>query len=224
MKKLSIAAVSTLLIAALAVPSAALAKGGNQNRGTSDSAIGQGKGRPTDISAPDGGLTAKEARKAERSAARLARKAQKAEAKQAREDEKAAAKQARTAGGAVGAADMGSEESSESVESSAPTGPGIANAMSRITANLEKSLAKIASGKKKQLPPGLVRVWLKFAAWLGIDPTTQPGYVAPETTSTPEPTTTVEPTPTIDPTPTVEPTPTVVPTTTVDPGASPTAP
>ncbi len=87
--------------------------------------------------------------------------------------------------------------------------PGKLNAFARITANLEKSVAKIADGTKTQLPPGLVRVWLKFAGWLGIDPSTMPG--TPSSPPTEEPTSTVEPTATVEPTGTVEPTPTVEP-------------
>jgi len=57
---------------------------------------------------------------------------------------------------------------------------GIANAMSRITGNMQKSLVKITEGKKRQMPPGLTRVWIKFAGLLGIDLTTMPGYQAPQ--------------------------------------------
>ena len=101
-----------------------------------------------------------------------------------------------------------------SAEVSRTVGPGIANAFARITANLEKSLAKIAAGKKSQLPPGLVGVWMKFAAWLGVDQSLMPGYVPPAgstddsgsvtSTITPEPTGTVEPTATIEPTSSVD--------------------
>ncbi len=81
------------------------------------------------------------------------------------------------------------------------------NAFSHITRNIEKSLAKIAAGTKKQVPPGLLRVWLKFAGWLGVDPSTMPG--ATNTPDSDEPTGTVEPTSTVEPTGTVEPTSTI---------------
>lgn len=109
------------------------------------------------------------------------------------------AKAARVKGGAP-------EESPEapdteaSVESTGGVGAGIANALSNITRNIEKALAGIADGTRKQVPPGLIRVWQKFAGWLGIDLTTMPGAQPPaggETTGTVEPTSTVEPTGTI---------------------------
>lgn len=225
-----IVAVSSLLVAALAIPGVAVAKGGpksDRSKGGSSAASAErGKGRPgAESPAPEGGVTAKEARKAEKTAAKEARKAEKAARKEARKAAKSIVPEADEVEGVSASEEpSGSSEPSASVEPSVPTGPGIANAMTRITANLEKSLAKMAAGKKKQLPPGLVRVWMKFAAWLGIDPTTRPGYVAPvEPTATVEPTSTVEPTPTAEPTPTVdpvEPAPTVDPTPTVEPSAT----
>jgi len=67
-------------------------------------------------------------------------------------------------------------------------------------------MAKVAAGTKKQIPPGLMKVWLKFAAWLGVTDAPPWESVTPE-----EPTGTVEPTMTVEPTGTVEPTETVVP-------------
>ncbi len=63
----------------------------------------------------------------------------------------------------------------ESTPASPTAHPGISNAFSHITANLDRMLAMVASGHKKQLPPGLVSVWLKFASWLGVDPSQLPG-------------------------------------------------
>lgn len=190
MKKLLATVLAVALIGVLAAPSIALAKGGN-GHGRSGSSHGkkfaaQASSETTPVTKAD--------RKAAKKAARLERKAAKVAAKAARKAAKPSVE--------------GSEsiEPSESVESS--VGAGIPNAFSRITSNLEKSLAKIAAGKMTQLPPGLVNVWQKFAGWLGIDLTTQPGFTGSTTpTATPVPTSTVEPSATVAPTGTVVPTP-----------------
>lgn len=88
-------------------------------------------------------------------------------------------------------------EPPESTEATSTPGAGIGNAFTRITSNIEKALAKIEAGTKTQVPPGLIRVWLKFAGWLGIDASTMPG--AESVPPTDEPTGTVEPTPTVEP-------------------------
>lgn len=136
--------------------------------------------------------------------------------------EKAAKKAAKQARKEARSAEASEEAEAPEVEPFEPIETGnrnVAGAMVRITSNLERALSKVAEGTKKQLPPGLVRVWQKFAAWLGIDPTTQPGYVAPVDDSSPttDATGTVEPTSTVEPTPTVDPTATVVPTDTPAP-------
>lgn len=181
------------LVATLAVPVAAFAKGPEKAKGY-ESAVAKGK--------PD---------HSQKAADKDARKAEKAAAKEERKAEKAASKAAR--GMEASEIESGSVDASGSTVASVTAGPGVSNAFTRITANLEKSLAKIAAGKKRQLPPGLVRVWLKFASWLGVDPSTMPGNdvgVSEEPTSTIEPTSTVEPTGTVVPTSTIEPTDTVV--------------
>lgn len=218
-RSLSVVLCGALLLA-LALPGAALGKGSENktNKGRSnksaDSATHEqpGKGHPASSSASRSGKPAEKA----------ANKAAKQETKQAKTDAKSKvkaevavkAKAKKYHGPAAVMATTGSvdpgADTSPSVEA---THTGIPNAFDHVTRNLERSLAKIAAGTKKQLPPGLVRVWLKFAGWLGVDPTLQPGYVAPpaeptstvEPTSTPEPTSTVEPTGTPEPTPTVEP-------------------
>jgi len=145
---------------------------------------------------------AKQARKAEKAAAKESRKALKAAAKQTRKAEKAAAKQTRDAEKAAVAGTSDPAKQARKAEKAAVAGTsdatdpdqavdvveppvsenatGIANAMSRITGNMQKSLVKITEGKKRQMPPGLTRVWIKFAGLLGIDLTTMPGYQAPQ--------------------------------------------
>lgn len=205
-KTLSIS-IMMLLVVALVTPTVALAGNGRGNGGAS-----------TAQQAENGASHGKSAAKAEKQALKAEKKAAKAQAKA---DRKAA----------MVAAGGESDEASESLEptdsvgvpdSGEPSGsvdatsaPDVSNAFTRITANIEKSLAKIADGKKKQVPPGLIRVWMKFAAWLGVDASTMPGSDSGTSADpTEEPTSTVEPTETVEPTSTVTPTETVEPTVT----------
>ena len=70
-----------------------------------------------------------------------------------------------------------------SSETSVPMSPGkrkgITNALSRITATLERMQADLDAGLRKQLPPGLVRVMEKFMGWLGesADGDLEPGVL-----------------------------------------------
>ncbi len=212
MKKTTIVILVLALAFALAAPGVALAGQGNgKGKGKAQSKPAAAakthergaKGQPASVEESPAVDAGKQAAKADRKAAKVA-------AKEARKAAKAAA----IGAGALAASDdeSGSVEPSESVEGTKAVGPGVSNAFSRITANLEKSLAKIEAGTKKQLPPGLVKVWMKFAGWLGVDPATMPGAsgsVVPPHTS--EPSSTVEPTQTVVPTSTVEPTVTPVP-------------
>jgi len=120
---------------------------------------------------------AKAAQKAEREAAKTARQAGKTE----RAAQKAGRK-AVSAGKGAGAAAVASVEESGSVESSASPEPeapakltGIANALSRILASIERAEARVAEGKKSAVPPGLLKVLAKFMGWLGIEPEPEPG-------------------------------------------------
>lgn len=213
------------LVTALALPLTALAKGPDKG----------GDGRPAKAAgkSSEAGKTDKidrPAKAAEKAADREAREEFVAERKaqgQARKDEamarKAERKAAREASESVSASVVSEEETGaldpddlddveapeeEADESGEPKGRGIETAFARITANLEKSLARIADGKGNQVPPGLQRVWLKFASWLGAHPSTMPGadVGSPEApTSPPEPTSTVEPTMTVEPSATVDP-------------------
>lgn len=99
------------------------------------------------------------------------------------------------------------QESDEASETAGQERNGIANALDRIQANIDKAETKVAEGSKKQVPPGLLKVLAKFMGWLGID-AEQPGDpVDPgdefdgsgEETPTPEPDISEEETPTPDP-------------------------
>jgi hypothetical protein len=74
---------------------------------------------------------------------------------------------------------------------------GIANALSRLQANLARMQAQLEAGRRAALPGGLVATIAKFMAWLG---STEPS-TSPEPTSTPTPTDTPTPTGTVVPAP-----------------------
>jgi hypothetical protein len=216
-----IVAIATLiaLAATLMVPVAALAKGGPPaGKGPGFTPPGQAKKAVAPVESSAAGETeepaeesaatdAKEARKNEKAA----EKAEKAAEKAASKAEGKAAKPAPTAepesGGAVAASleesDTPSVDESATPEPEAPAKlTGIANALSRIMANIERAEARVAAGQKSQVPPGLLKVMAKFLGWLGIeaDPEpdteepgledpglTDPGEGSDEETSTPIP-------------------------------------
>jgi len=219
--------VASMLIAAVAMPGVAAANGNGQGKGAGQRQSAAAKAqretakeaRTADLASAEASRAALKAqRRAEKAAAYsakfAARDAKKAARKVAQDQRKAA--RALEASGVPGSvAESGSAPASAGVDATRAVGPGVSNAFVRITGNLEKSVAKVTAGTKKRVPPGLVRVWLKFATWLGIDKATMPVVttVAPPAV----PTRTVEPTRTVDPTSTVEPTPTVEPTVTPAP-------
>ncbi len=65
-------------------------------------------------------------------------------------------------------------ESQDGSGTTKPTRTGIAQAFDRISANLARADARVASGDAVALPPGLVRVFEKFLGWLGLAPDTTP--------------------------------------------------
>lgn len=196
----------TLLVlvvsAALVMPAIATAAGGPP----------EGKGKPAST-AKGGSPEFKDARKAEKSALKDARKAQKAAAKA----EKAQRKAERLAAGVLEADE--SEGASPSVDASPSTegtksvGAGVANALSRITRNIERRIEKF--GWDAGVPMGLMRVWMKFSTWLGNDtgapPWTPP--VSDDTSPIPPPSGDTSPTspPSGEESPTTEPSAIVVP-------------
>jgi len=74
---------------------------------------------------------------------------------------------------------------------------GIANALSRLQANLARMQAQFDAGRRSALPSGLIATIAKFMSWLG---STEPS-TSPEPTSTPTPTDTPAPTGTLVPAP-----------------------
>jgi len=219
-----IVALATLiaLAATLIVPVAALAKGGPPaGKGPGFTPPGQAKkavapvepsaaGEAEEPAEESAATDAKEARKAEKAADKADKAADKAEKAASKAEEKAAKSAPKAGRESDGAAAASVDESdTPSVDESATPEPeapakltGIANALSRIMANIERAEARVAAGQKSQVPPGLLKVMAKFLGWLGIeaDPEldteepglddpglTDPGEGSDEETSTPIP-------------------------------------
>ena len=213
-------ALSLVVISALAVPATAFARGGAGHRAAKPTAKA-GKGAQAKGAATAAAKKPVKVAKAGGSSAAAKKKAAAAStAPKGKEKAKAAkVKKTKPAAAPVAAEEPGeapeSSEASKSPWASRDTTP---TAFLSITKNIEKMMAKVAAGTKKQLPPGLQRVWLKFAGWLGVttpapwlpvvpDPVVeQPDSVTP-TPRTVDPSPTVEPTPTVPPAPTAEPVP-----------------
>ncbi|MFU8890793.1 MAG: hypothetical protein ACNA76_03925 [Anaerosomatales bacterium] len=215
-----IVALATLiaLAATLLVPVAALAKGGPPaGKGPGFTPPGQAKkvaapaeepvvaaeavGPEGDAPEPDG----TQARKAEKAAEKAEKKSEKAAAKAEKKAEKAEWKAVHKPAGTV-AASLEESETPEPEDVGEPAGPakltGIANALSRIMANIERAEARVEAGQKSHVPQGLLNVLAKFLGWLGIDAEpeidaddpalddpglTDPGNGSDEETSTPLP-------------------------------------
>jgi hypothetical protein len=208
-----IVALATLiaLAATLIVPVAALAKGGPPaGKGPGFTPPGQAKkavapAEPTVAEETEEApaTDSKEAGKAEKAAGKADKAASKAEEKAAKSAAKAERKSSGAAAASVDESDTPSVDESATPEPEAPAKlTGIANALSRIMANIERAEAKVAAGEKSQVPPGLLKVMAKFLGWLGIEAEpeldteepgseepglTDPGEGSDEETSTPIP-------------------------------------
>lgn len=190
MKRLTAMVLALALVSAIVGPVAASAGPGKSGQRERPAAAGQKSAE-------------KQARKTERDAEKAVKRQSKQVRKAERAQERAAAKAEREQARGTEPSASADVTPSVAASSSVDTTPAVSNAFGRITANIEKSLAKIADGRKTRVPPGLIRVWLKFAGWLGVDPTTMP---APQSGSpadpTGVPTSTAEPTGTVTPDPT----------------------
>jgi hypothetical protein len=182
MRKIVALATLIALAATLIVPAVALAKGGPPAGKTPP-------GQARKAAPPNEAAVANETEETvEATDAKAARKAEKAEVKSAAKAGKEADKAVKAE---VKAAVKSGPEYVElhSVEESGtpdgdPEAPakltGIANALSRIMANIERAEARVAAGEKSQVPPGLLKVLSKFLGWLGIDGELEPGSGEPE--------------------------------------------
>lgn len=188
---------SALLVASLAFPAAALAaKGGNGSARGKDQAPGQARRADTNPLDENAAVDAGPGNRGNGSA----------KEKPGQTDAHASEDGTETAKVKDRTRTRNAEESSDTIE---PKRTGIANALSRIQANIAKAEAKVAAGTKSHVPTGLLRVADKFLMWLGLTPDTPP--VAPgddpdlpedsaETSDTPVPDDgSTEPTPTPDP-------------------------
>lgn len=215
MKRLLAFALLTALVAMLIAPATALSqpKGGQgEGKGRSGSAStssseqhgkGGGRGDGNVDRGPSSSDATKHAGKAERQAAKRVGKqeGERVEHGRKRPEIKSGDE---TSGTAEASETPETGDATGSVEATVPPKlTGIANALAHIQANLARMQAKVDSGMRKQLPPGLVAVMNKFMSWLGLTPATPPSGGG-ETTGTVEPTGTVTPTGTVEPTGTPE--------------------
>lgn len=155
--------------ASLLVPVAVFAQGPPEGKGPSATPPGLQKKAERAVE-PD---TSEQGDRDEKRVDKAEQKAEKAEGKVERKAGAAADKDAKRA----------VREQARAVEETETPEPGttladgkqtgIANALSRIMRNIERAEARVESGQKSQVPPGLLRVMSKFFGWLGIDPGTQ---------------------------------------------------
>lgn len=196
MRRMLAVLLSSLLVASLACPAVALAAKGNADsaRGKSQ-APGQARKAQEQPYDSEGETDASPGTRAKDKAKKAAGVS---DARASEDDTGTAQVKDRTR-------TRNAEESSDTVE---PKRTGIANALSRIQANIARAEAKVAAGTKSQLPPGLLRVMDKFLSWLGLSPDTpseEPGdgtdqpEDSAEESATPVPDGSFEPTPTPDP-------------------------
>lgn len=92
-----------------------------------------------------------------------------------------------------------SDDAGASMETTPPMGPGqtkgITNALTRIETTFLRMKADVDSGLRKQLPPGLLRVFEKFFGWLGEPTEFQETWESIEASRTPVPPDAVDVTP-----------------------------
>lgn len=207
MKRTLVITLVLALILALALPGVALARKGGVPAG------GNGKGRaPAAVEAPDevaeDGTEAPSRGKgngADKDKGKPESAGSKGKGASAG-DESGDGEQARDRARDRARTQEHSEDASGSPE---PKRTGIANALSRLEANLARMQAQLEAGERTNLPPGLQRAIAKFMSWLGIAPDdgTVPDDGADSDDGSEEPTGTVEPTMTVEPTVTPEPEP-----------------
>ena len=187
------------VVASMAIPAVAFAggKGGNskgngewgavsadEDARAAQAAIARDARAQAKSARKDTGAQAKRSRAEAKARANDARRQEKLLSKAAREEARRAAKRAKAASSEVTSPTL---DASPSVDATKTVGPGVSNALARITRNLERRIAKFGWGAK--LPPGLVRVWLKFSGWLGNDTSATPWTppVSADTSLTPSP-------------------------------------
>lgn len=174
--------VAVLVCTALATPGVASASGGRPD----------GAGKPGGV--PKGKAVGHQARVEERAEAKAAAKGAAKDAGRGRRAVEAPRQ--------FGASDATPSidpsrpvEPTRSVEGTKAVGGGVANALMRITRNIERRIAKF--GWDEGVPMGLMRVWLKFTTWLGGDTSANPWTprTSGDATGTPTPGTETSPTP-----------------------------
>lgn len=168
MKRFLAVLIGALLVTSLALPATALAaKGGNGNGNGRDDAPGQQRKVPIEQTEVTPGLESATTHEEDTTGSGNGRAKGRPPVADAHASENGS--------DTVMARDR--ERARESLEDSATTKPartGIANAFDRISANLARAEARVASGDATALPPGLVRVFEKFLGWLGLAPDDTP--------------------------------------------------
>lgn len=168
MKRFLSVLTSALLITSLALPATAFAaKGGNANGAGRDHAPGQQRNTPAEQIevTPDHDLATTQEEDTTGSGNGQAKGRPQAAGAHASEN---------GTDTATGRDRVRERESDEGSATTKPARTGIANALDRISANLARHEARVASGDANALPPGLVRVLEKFLGWLGLAPDDAP--------------------------------------------------
>ncbi|MDA3935561.1 MAG: hypothetical protein PF636_01665 [Actinomycetota bacterium] len=174
MKRFAVLAFAVALIATMALPAAAVAaKGGNGNGGSSGNSNGNRNAKST----TEAGIAV---------APGQARKSVDASVEASCALDWQAARKAYRDQSRIERAQRSSEASG------AAKARGRENATERQQANLERAATKMAEGKRKQMPPGLVQTWMRFMGGLGfeVDMADVPGAIS--ATDTVEPDDTVD--------------------------------
>lgn len=198
MKKTFSILITAAVSAALLVPAVATAGG--------PAAKGKGNGASAKVA------TQESAPVADKATRKTARKQAKGAVKVERKQAKAAAKIIKAPVVSESSDESPSIESSPSADATRAVGHGVANALARITRNIERKIAKFGAGAK--LPLGLMNTWFKFSTWLGNDTTMNPWTppVSTDSSPTPPPSTDTSPTPdSVEESPSVDPSLTVAP-------------
>lgn len=201
MKRLTALLTTITVVVALVVPAMAFAKGGPPPGKGPAAAPGQQKAAPGPERLSGAESDVADMKTTGDSAAMSGRERGQQRAAQARE-QASVRKEARASGRLDGGAAASTGEPVDPGEADADIedgarGPsedgkrrGIANALSRIMANIERAEARVEAGNQPSVPAGLLKVMSRFFWWFGIDAGAEPGFDTPgsdEETSTPGP-------------------------------------
>ena len=155
MKKSLALLITVLLVLTLIVPATVLASGKSGGGNARGKAARAANAPVTSSEHPGAG----QANKAAKLAAKDARKAAKLEARGLPKSPKSSRESSST-----------TPAVKPSVDGAKSVGPGVANALNHILANIARRAEKVGEA----IPQGLANVWFKFSTWLGISTETRP--------------------------------------------------